>query len=131
MFVTVYIKLVEMGVNNHNNVFFGGIDFELDGNGGSACKGFLSIQRRLIESFIALAFSCLCIYIGYSRLALPTQSIVSRKDSGGKRVLLVIPCLVFGIEIGFKFATRSLIFNLNQCHITTAFQVTKNIFFAF
>ena len=48
---------------------------------------------------------------------------VFRKDRGGRRILLVIMSLMFGAEIGFKLATRQLIYILNPCHVTTAFQV--------
>lgn len=46
-----------------------------------------------------------------------------RKDRGGKRALLVLVSMVFGMEIGFKFATKQLIYLLNPCHVTTAIQV--------
>lgn len=106
-----------------NNVLYGGIDFELPGNGGQACGNFLSGYHRVFETVVALAVSCACLTFGYNNLVLPEQSKIIRKDRGGKRLLLVILCLVFGIEIGFKFATQSLIFLLNPCHVTTACQV--------
>lgn len=49
-----------------------------------------------------------------------------RKDRGGKRLLLVIVSMVFGMEFGFKFASKQLIYLLNPCHITTALQVSFN-----
>ena len=113
---------MELG-NDPNNVFFGGIDFTLPGNGGQECVNFLSYKRRILESFLALALSCFCISFGYRHLVFPKQSKIIKKDRGGKRLLLVILCLVFGLEIGFKCATRSLIFLLNPCHVTTAIQV--------
>jgi len=82
------------------NIFIGGIDFQMSGNGGEGCVSYLIPFRRFLETFIAIAFSFLCINIGYTRLTIPSQSIVSRKDRGGKRILLILLCLVFGIEIG-------------------------------
>lgn len=108
-----------------NNVFYSGIDFQLPGNGGQDCVSFLSDRRRIIESILALAVSCILISFGYCRLIFPTKTTIIRKDRGGKRFLLVVLCLVFGIEIGFKFATRSLIFVLNPCHVTTMIQVIE------
>lgn len=112
-------------VPDTRNVFFGGIDFNLAGNGGTDCLKFLSIKRRIFETIITIFLCYWCIAYGYRRIVIPTQTAISKKDTGGKRVLLIALCLTFGIEIGFKFATRSLIFILNPCHVTTILQVHK------
>jgi hypothetical protein len=80
-----------------NNVFYSGIDFKLPGNGGSDCANFLSNWRRVLETIFAVAFSCLLIYLGYQRLTVPQKITIIRKDRGGKRLLLVVLCLVFGV----------------------------------
>lgn len=41
----------------------------------------------------------------------------------GKQVLLVLMTFVLGLELGFKFASRTVIYLLNPCHITTIMQV--------
>lgn len=41
------------------NVFTGGIDFRLAGNGGTDCVNFLDVWRRAIESLLAFAI-CYC-----------------------------------------------------------------------
>lgn len=41
----------------------------------------------------------------------------------GKQVLLVLMTFVLGLELGFKFSSRTVIFLLNPCHITTIMQV--------
>ncbi|KAG7208321.1 hypothetical protein KM043_014557 [Ampulex compressa] len=45
------------------------------------------------------------------------------QDRVGRRVLLIIMSLVFGMEIGFKFSSRTVIYILNPCHITTVLQL--------
>ena len=42
----------------------------------------------------------------------------------GKQVLLVLMTFVLGLELGFKFASRTVIYLLNPCHITTIMQVS-------
>lgn len=46
----------------------------------------------------------------------------------GKQVLLVLMTFVLGLEIGFKFASRTVIYLLNPCHITTIMQVGEWLF---
>ena len=101
----------------------GGIDFALAGNGGPDCVAFIDGSRRVWETCLALIVCLVTIAGGYANLTPPKEYVAVHKDRGGKRVLLIVLSLVWGIEIGFKFATQSLIFLLNPCHVTTAIQV--------
>ena len=106
------------------NIFTGGIDFSLPGNGGHDCWHFLDTRWRVVESFFGLGVSLSLIFFGYRRSSFPTKELpIHFKDRGLKNALLIILTLVLGIEIGFKCATRSLMFLLNPCHVTTALQV--------
>jgi len=105
------------------NIFTGGIDFNLPGNGGRQCWDYLDTRWRVIESFIGLTVSSLLIIFGYRRSSPIRDFPIKYKDKGLKNTLLIILTLILGIEIGFKCATRSLMFLLNPCHVTTALQV--------
>lgn len=106
------------------NIFTGGIDFSVPGNGGQECWLFLDTRWRVVESFFGLGVSLSLIIFGYRNSSFPTKELpILFKDKGLKNALLIILTLVLGIEIGFKCATRSLMFLLNPCHITTALQV--------
>ncbi|XP_021927766.1 transmembrane protein 164 isoform X4 [Zootermopsis nevadensis] len=103
---------------------YSGVNASMPNNGGPECTAFLSPSRRLIETGITLAFAVICILWGYRNLSLiPQICICSQKADTGKRVLLVIISLMWGMEIGFKCASRTVIYLLNPCHITTALQI--------
>ncbi|KAL4631182.1 transmembrane protein 164-like isoform X1 [Arapaima gigas] len=109
---------------------YGGVDPSFEGNGGPQCAAFLTAEQRVAESLvISLIFSC--------QVALALRRIdVSRdyreacrmevrrpQDGVGRSVLLVLLCLTFGVEVGFKFATKTLIYLLNPCHVVTMIQI--------
>ncbi|XP_066967701.1 transmembrane protein 164 [Macrobrachium rosenbergii] len=102
---------------------YGGVDPTIPGNGGPSCANFISMHRRLIETLLGIAISFIYFFWGYSYLTYPSSYKFVRKDRGGKRALLVLVSMVFGMEIGFKFATKQLIYLLNPCHVTTAIQI--------
>ncbi|KAK3609705.1 hypothetical protein CHS0354_011392 [Potamilus streckersoni] len=103
---------------------YSGVNFSLAGNGGSECVDFLPMGQRIAESILASVFSILCIIFALCKITLPAKiPSVERSDFCGKRILLVVMCLTFGIELGFKFATRQFIYIMNPCHITTMVQI--------
>ncbi|PNF42761.1 hypothetical protein B7P43_G13627 [Cryptotermes secundus] len=102
---------------------YSGVNASLPGNGGPECASFLSLSRRITETGITLAFAVICILWGYRNLSLiPQICSCGQKNDTGKRVLLVVISLMWGMEIGFKFASRTVIYLFNPCHITTALQ---------
>lgn len=53
-----------------------------------------------------------------------TNKYMDHNISTGRQILLVIMCVIFGIEIGYKISARKLLYILYPCHIMTAVQVT-------
>lgn len=60
-----------------------------------------------------------CYVIQMSKLASDSYYV-------GKQVLLVTMTFILGLELGFKFASRTVIYVLNPCHITTIMQVSSS-----
>lgn len=110
-------------LTNISDWSFGGVDHTIQGNGGPACTDFLSPDRRVYETILATVLGISYILWGYINVKVPLVPNVERQDRGGKRALLVTICLIFGMEIGFKFASRTVIYILNPCHIITVIQI--------
>lgn len=111
-------------VNYIADVLYGGVDFSLPGNGGKECAAFLSSNQRVVETAVYELFTCFVLWNMLGKVSIPEKLPAYREGTGvGKRLLLVVHCLIFGIEIGFKFATKQVIFLLNPCHVLTAIQI--------
>lgn len=88
---------------------------------------FLTSKQRVIETVVYETFTLFVFWKMLGRVSIPRELPAYREGTGvGKRLLLVLLCLIFGIEIGFKFATKQVIFLLNPCHVVTAIQVSMS-----
>ena len=54
---------------------------------------------------------------------LPSKVAASDGNPISKRALLVLLCLVFGVELGYKICSLQVLYLLNPCHIVTIIQV--------
>ncbi len=105
---------------------YDGVDNNLPGNGGEECINFIPPKQKLIETIIFTSISCYWLYWAWPKINIPGPLPVTKNfDCTGKKVLLVLHVFFFGIEVGFKFATRQMIWILNPCHIITMMQVSR------
>uniref|UniRef100_A0A673LTW2 Transmembrane protein 164 n=1 Tax=Sinocyclocheilus rhinocerous TaxID=307959 RepID=A0A673LTW2_9TELE len=109
---------------------YGGVDPMFEGNGGPECAAFLSPRQRIFETLIIVFISILEVVVAIKKLNVPKEvrdvgkdGRRSKEDTWGKNLLLVALCMTFGVEVGFKFATKTVIYLLNPCHVVTMVQL--------
>ncbi|PIK43070.1 putative transmembrane protein [Apostichopus japonicus] len=119
-----YIMLLEE-IQQSLDWVCGGVDPNLEGNGGPACVQFLPPVQRLLETLLIAFIALLEMAVTWPHLKVPSHT---EHNSGGaerpmKKVLLVLLCLTLGVEIGLKFASRTIIYILNPCHMLSIVQI--------
>lgn len=95
---------------------------------GPECINYMPDYRRWIE---AICISLLSFTILYWKVKRLKPIVVSQpakcQHTTVRLILMIIMTLIFGIEMGFKLANKSVIFILNPCHIQTLLQVCQII----
>jgi len=76
-----------------------------------------------VLKYLSLVWRITLNYCSNRNCSLPDYRPAPRRDRGGRKTLLAIVSLVFGMEVAYKFATKTVIFLLNPCHVITALQV--------
>uniref|UniRef100_A0A3Q2NZ53 Transmembrane protein 164 n=1 Tax=Fundulus heteroclitus TaxID=8078 RepID=A0A3Q2NZ53_FUNHE len=104
---------------------YGGVDPKFEGNGGPECAAFLAPQQRAAESLAIILLSLLEVGVALRRInvsrefrAVGRDGARAKEDSLVKNLLLVALCMTFGVEVGFKFATKTVIYLLNPYYCT-------------
>ena len=104
------------------HVLYGGIRPEVPGHGGEECAGYLPPYMMIGETMLSTTIMVVVGIIGLRTFTMP-ERFRPHVDYPFKRFLLVLLCIVFGIEVGFKLGHCSLLYLLNPCHIITVLQV--------
>lgn len=104
-----------------------GVNITVAGNGGPECTQFLTMKTRIFETLLVMSLTIPLMRWGFRNLSPLDVDCSTVVEPTGKRVLLVLMSLIWGIEIGFKFSSRTVIFLLNPCHVTTALQVSGSL----
>ena len=95
---------------------------EVPGHGGEECAAYLPRRIMILETCLS---TFMMVVVG--AYAVKTYTMPSAfplmDDFTGKRLLLILLCLVFGVEIGYKICGQSALYLLNPCHVLTAIEV--------
>lgn len=103
---------------------YDGVNGSIPRNTGPECVQYLSKKRHLLES--AILVPCMLILLKYALGKIPKLQINYKgldKVYAGKQALLIMMSALLGLEMGYKLCTRTAIYILNPCHITSMIQV--------
>ena len=93
---------------------------------GPECENYMTNRRRWIEAVLfCIVFICVIKWASkrLEPIHIPDAKELEKPHSTTRLILLLFMTYIFGIEMGFKLANRSVIFVLNPCHIQTVVQV--------
>lgn len=99
-----------------------GVNTSIEGAGGQSCINYITTKRRFFESTCVSVTFLYTLYWSYLRFSVGNPRY-SNRQTKLRQILLVLHTFVFGIEIGFKLATSTLIWILNPCHAITMLQI--------
>ncbi len=111
-----------MGIEDIKEALFGGIDPNIPGHGGAECATYLTPKTMLMETMLSTSMMIIVGIVGWFTYTMPS-TFPKQANSVAKQFLLVLLCLVFGLEIGYKLCSKELLYLLNPCHVITVIQV--------
>merc|ERR1712110_833128 len=103
----------------------GGVDHSLPGNGGPTCSSFRSSNRWIWETVLFTAFSFSIAWWASNRQKRMWKEAAKPewRRSSWSQLGLVSHTLILGLQLGYKVASRQLVYILSPCHAVTALQV--------
>ncbi|KAI8122605.1 hypothetical protein FF38_04325 [Lucilia cuprina] len=104
----------------------GGVTNETPRTMGPECENYMTDRRRWIEAVLfCILFTCIIKWATkrMEPIQIPDAKELEKPHSTTRLMLLIFMTFIFGIEMGFKLANRSVIFVLNPCHIQTLVQI--------
>lgn len=104
------------------NVLYGGIDSSIPGHGGEKCLQYLDRNLMVLDTAIATAMMIIVFIFALKTYSFP-QMKSKPVEPASKQVLLVILCLVLGVELGYKFSSKQVLYLLNPCHVITMAEI--------
>ena len=112
-------------MNEITDILWGGITYDEVVQGGPICVESSSKTQRVIESIIACGIAVYILHKVWPRISADISSSGHKQSphvysqNFTARALLCIFGIIFGIEVGFKLATRSLIWLFFPCHFVS------------
>lgn len=102
---------------------YDGVNSSIPRNSGLECSQYLTPKRQWIESGFVVALSMCLLRWGYVKARPIIVKHTNNQKPVAQQMLLVAMTFTLGMELGFKFASRTVIYILNPCHVTTLIQV--------
>ncbi|XP_044751240.1 transmembrane protein 164 isoform X2 [Coccinella septempunctata] len=102
---------------------YDGVNTTVPRNAGPECAAYMNPTWRKIETTFLLLFAIKLFDWSRKRISLSPMVYEKREMRNSKILLLVVMCVIWGMEIGYKFSSRTVIYLLNPCHVTTAIQI--------
>lgn len=102
---------------------YDGVNTTVPRNAGPECAAYMNPTWRKIETTFLLVVAIKLFDWSYRRISIAPINYGKREMGSFKVILLIAMCVIWGMEIGYKFSSRTVIYLLNPCHVTTAIQV--------
>ncbi|XP_067943941.1 transmembrane protein 164-like [Watersipora subatra] len=105
--------------------FVKGVNFSIPGTGGAECVAFIPTSQKIAETIFALFISFTFTFVGWSNIStdMDLHHYEDRRISLTRQLMLTALCLVFGVEVGYKLSTSTVIWLANPCHLLTMTQI--------